>query len=223
VIGPIAALRRRHRLVREDRERGTSLIELIVGMGIMTICGTIFLGSAVTLNRVTAKTQAVTTAASQTNLAYLTLDKTVRYASAISEPAKSTTGVWYVEFRDTTSGSEVCTQLRIDNTTEQLQQRTWTTDTSPVVPTAFRQISTGFSNGTRAASSSTTLNTTDQPFFRLPDSTTANHQQLTITLLSDAGDSASAASTSRSVFTLTGLNSTTNAAAGTVCQQAGRP
>jgi type II secretory pathway pseudopilin PulG len=223
VIDLVTALRRRHHALLDDRERGTSLIELIVGMGIMTICGAIFLGSAVTLSRVTAKTQAVTTSASQTNLAYLTLDKTVRYASAISLPAKSSSGVWYVEFRDTTSGSEVCTQLRVDNTTQQLQQRTWTTATTPVVPTAFRQVSPGFTNGAAAASSSTTLNTTDQPFFRLPDSTTANHQRLSITLISAAGAASGTSSTSRSAFTLTGLNSTTNAAAGTICQQAGRP
>jgi hypothetical protein len=221
----IEALHRRHRLLVEGDERGTSLVELIVGMAIMTICGAVFLGSAVTLSKVTGKTQAVTTTASQTNLAYLTLDKTVRYASAVTVPAKSSTGNWYVEFRDTTSGSEVCTQLRIDNTTKQLQQRTWSvvSPTSLTALTAFRQISTGFTNGAVAASTSTTVNTTDQPFFSQPDTTTANHQRLLITLISTAGGAAAGTSTSRSVFTLTALNSTVPPPTGSICQQAGRP
>lgn len=218
MIGLLASLRRRHSLVRDGGERGTSLIELIVGMSIMTVCGAIFLGSAVTLSRVTAKTQAVTTTASQTNLAYLALDRTLRYASYVTEPGKSTSGNWYVEFRDTTTGSEVCTQLRIDNSTKQLQRRTWSTTTTPVTPTAFRQISTGFTNGTVAK------NDKDQPFLLLPETetSTVSHQRLVVTLLSASGSSG-AASASRSSFMLTALNSTGTMTTGSICQQAGRP
>jgi len=216
------ALRRRHRFVREGDERGTSLIELIVGMGIMVVCGAVFLGSAVTLSRVTSKTQAVTDSASQTNLAYLRLDKTVRYASAISVPGKGATGNWYVEFRDTTSGSEVCTQLTIDKTTGRLGQRSWSATSPPVTPAVFAQISTGLTNGSAAASTSTTVNNTDQPFFLQPASTTANHQRLMITLLAASGGAAGSSS-SRSVFTLTALNSTASGVTGAVCTQGGRP
>lgn len=209
-----------HRGVRgETGDEGTSLIELIVGMAIMSICGAIFLGSAVTLSRVTAQTQSVTNSASQTNLAYLNLDRTVRYASAIARPATNSAGVWFVEFRDTTSGSEVCTQLRLDKTTKQLEQRTWSTATTPVTPTAFRQISTGFTNGTAAYDAT---DAGDQPFFLERDSTTATHQRLTITLVSASGTSGTS-STSRSSFTLTALNSTLPAPTTPICQQAGRP
>jgi Tfp pilus assembly protein PilV len=210
----VEALRRRHQLVRDGDERGTSLIEVIVGMLIMTICGAIFLGSAVTLSRVTAKTQSVTTGASQTNLAYLSLDKTVRYASAISLPGKSSTGNWYVEFRDTTGTSETCTQLRIDNTTQRLEQRTWSPPAAPVTPPVFRQISTGFTNGTAAAGD------TNRPFVLLDDPAThANHQQLKVYLESAAGPSG-ISSKSESSFTLTALNSALSTTAGSICQAA---
>jgi type II secretory pathway pseudopilin PulG len=214
------ALRRRHRLLRDGGERGTSLIELIVGMMIMSVCGAIFLGSAVTLSRVTAKTQSVTSSASQTNLAYLSLDKTVRYASAIATPGKSSTGRWYVEFRSTTiDGTEECTQLRLDNATKQLEQRTWDADTTPVTPAVFRQISTGFTNGTVAVGAAT------QPFVLKPDPAvpepTANHQRLIVTLVSAAGTSGTS-SASESTFTLTALNSMP-APSGSICQQGGRP
>jgi len=219
----IEALRHRHRLVRDRGERGTTLVEVIVGMSIMTVCGAIFLGSAVTLSRVTAKTQAVTTTASQTNLAYLSLDRTVRYASAIASPGKGASGNWYVEFRDTTSGSEVCTQLRIDNATKQLGMRTWSASNPPVVPAVFRQISTGFTNGTAADTSA------DRPFILKPDplrptssdSKTAEHQRLLVTLRAVDGFGATS-STSDSSFTLTALNST-RLPAGPVCTQGGRP
>ena len=223
----VERLRRRHRLVRDEGERGTSLIELIVGMGIMTICGAIFLGSAVTLSKVTAKTQAVTDTASQTNLAYLSLDKTVRYASAIASPGKGSSGNWYVEFRDTTSGSEVCTQLRINNATQRLEQRSWDGGSTPVPLPAFRQLGTGFTNGTAARTAS------DRPFILLSDPVnrdddhlapgTANHQQLIITLMSKSGSTIGSSSSSESSFTLTALNSTGSTVTGSFCQEAGRP
>jgi Tfp pilus assembly protein PilV len=222
----VAALRRRHQLVRNGGERGTSLIELLVGMLIMTVCGGIFLGAAVTLSRVTAKTQSVTASASQTNLAYLSVDRIVRYASAVSPPGKSGTGRWYVELRDTTSGSEVCTQLRIDNSTKQLQRRTWSTaDMTTLTP--FRQISTGFTN--TAADDS---DESDDPFVLVPNplkppatppsTASANHPRLIVTLTAAAGSS-DTSSTSKSSFTLTALNSTLPAPTGPICQQAGRP
>ena len=216
--GLVAALRRRHRLVREGEERGTSLIELIVGMGIMTVCGAIFLGSAVTLSRVTAKTQSVTDSASQTNLAYLKLERMVRYASAITPPGRDSSGNWYVEFRDTTSGEEVCTQLRLNKTTKQLSQRTWKTAITPVVATTFRQIATGFTNGDAAYDAAVAGS---QPFFLEPNSTTTIYQQLTITLVSDAG-TAGTSSSSRSSFRMTALNSTGSAPPAGVCDQVGR-
>jgi hypothetical protein len=227
----IDAVRRRHRLVRDGGEQGTSLLELIVGMSIMTVCGAVFLGSAVTLSQITAKTQAVTNTASQTNLSYLALDKTVRYASAIAPPGKGPSGNWYVEFRDTdtsgTSNKEVCTQLSINNSTQRLQQRTWTAGTTPAPLPAFRQIGTGFTNGTAA------LTAPDRPFILVPDPVrpdplhvapvTTNHQQLVVTLVSQSGSANGSSSSSTSSFTLTALNSTGSTATGSVCQEVGRP
>ena len=122
----LLALRRRYDRVLSEQDRGTSLIELIVGMLIMTMFMAMFTSAVILMNRAENKADAVTQTSTQLNQAFLTLDKTVRYAAAISDPGTGTpSGDWYVELRTTNTGSEVCTQYRVDVATQQLQQRTW--------------------------------------------------------------------------------------------------
>lgn len=190
-------------------------MELIVGMTIMTICGALFMGSVVGLNRSTGKAQAATNAATQTNQAFLVLDKTVRYAAAITSPAKGTDGNWYVELRDTTNGSETCIQLRLHRGTQQLQKRTWPA-TNPAAATAFVPIASELTNGAAAA------NTADQPFVLVAPGATSNHQQLTVNLTAQSGSPPSVTS-SKSSFTLTAINSPKEPPTGAVCKQRARP
>lgn len=207
-------VRPRDRLLRADPERGTTLVEVMVAMLLMTIFGAIFTGAMITLTRTTNKAQALTTSSTQTNQAYLTLDKTVRYARAITTPARgSGTGDWYVELRSTSSGVERCTQLRVDIVTQQLQRRTWATSSS--TEPAFRQISSGIVNGTAATG-------TTQPFALETPGSTVPYQQLDIYLQATAG-SAGDPATSTSSFSFTALNSTTSAVPAATCQQFGRP
>jgi type II secretory pathway component PulJ len=212
-------LRARHRLVRQDGERGTTLVEVVVAMTIMTICGAIFTSAVVTLHRVTNRAQAVTNSATRTNQAYQALDKTVRYAAAISTPGlgagAGTARDWYVELRDTTSGSEVCTQLRLHTSSQQLQRRTWSTSDLATL-TSWVPISSDLTNGSAAAGSA------DQPFVLAVAAPTANHQQLRFTLVATAGPS-SAPATSRTSVAITALNSTVPPPTGSICEQAGRP
>lgn len=209
------ALRKRVRTVRESGDRGTSMIEVVVGMTIMAVCGALFMGSVVGLNRSTAKAQAATNAATQTNQAFLVLDKIVRYATVVTVPAKGTDGNWYVELRDTTSGYETCIQLRLDSATRQLQKRTWDA-TNPAGATAFAPIASGLTNGGAAA------NTPDQPFVLVAPGATSNHQQLTVNLTAQSGSPPSVTS-SKSSFTLTAINSPKDPPTGSVCKQRARP
>ena len=116
------------RLHRDDS--GTTLIELIVGMMVMGVFMTIFTTAVVSMAKTTTKVEAVTTSASQVNNAFLTLDRIVRYASAVSTPGTGASGDWYVELESVDYGSSSaqtqCTQLRLATASQQLQLRTWT-------------------------------------------------------------------------------------------------
>ncbi len=214
----LTSLRARHRAVRDGGDRGVTLVETVVAMTIMTIFGGIFTGAVIAMTNAAGKAEATTRSADALNQAYLSLDKVVRYASAISVPGVSAaggTGSWYVELRATHSGVETCTQLRVTTTTEQLQKRTWIVgDTAPA--TAFRPLASSITNGAAAAGSA------DQPFVLAPPDGTSNSQQLSVTLAARSG-SGSTATTSRSAFGFTAVNSTSATPSGSVCQQEGRP
>ena len=93
----LIALRRRYDRVLSEPDQGTSLIELIVGMLIMTMFMAMFTSAVILMNRAENKADAVTQTSTQLNQAFLTLDKTVRYAAAISDPGVGTpSGDWYV-------------------------------------------------------------------------------------------------------------------------------
>jgi type II secretory pathway pseudopilin PulG len=210
-----------HQRVSATGDSGVTMIELFVAMIIMTIAGSIFVGAVVTLFRTTNQAQAITGSATSTNQAYQALDKTVRYASAISLPGRGTitTKDWYVELSDTTSGSEVCTQLRVDITTKQLQRRTWTVGSPAALPD-FTPIASNITNGDAVAGEDS------QPFFleiAPPDprakNPTVQNQQLTFTLASVSGPS-NGRVTSKSEFTLAALNSSTGTPrTGAICPQ----
>jgi type II secretory pathway pseudopilin PulG len=200
---------------RLSDDAGTSLLELIVGMALMAIFMSIFVGALVSMTSAQSKTTSVAQTSQDLNQAFLSLDKTVRYASAISTPGTgSPSGDWYVEYSTTTTGAQVCTQLRVDITTKQLQRRTWTVVNSAASGlTGWTPLASEISNGTATAGAS-------QPFIRVTPGATSDYQQLTITLASLAGP-ANAGTTSGTSFTITAVNSTLPAT--TVCQEAGRP
>jgi hypothetical protein len=204
---------------RVHGDAGTTLAELIVGMALMAIFMTIFTGATLMMTNTTNKVEAVALSSGQSNQAFLTLDKMVRYAATISTPGKNTTGTndWYVELDTTNTGSEVCTQLRVDIATKQLQDRTWTVSgTSYTTPTGWLPLASGVTNGSAAVGS------TDAPF-TTPAAVTgaaSAYQQLQITLVTTSNSANS--TTSRSSTNFTAINSAI-ATASTVCQQAGRP
>lgn len=204
--------RREHLARGVGNDDGTSLIELVVGMMLMSIFLAMFTGAVVAMNRAENKTEAVSLTSSQLNQAFLTLDKSVRYASAISQPGTGSSGDWYVELRTTNAGSELCTQLRIDS--QQLQRRTWAPGSSPSV---WLPLTSYLTNGAAPA------NGAPVPFVLKPVAPSdTNVQQLTFNLVTVSGGG-STQTTSNSSFTFTAADSTIPAPPGPVCQDQSRP
>jgi type II secretory pathway pseudopilin PulG len=206
---------------RPRDDDGTSLIELVVGMMVMSIFLAIFTGAIVAMNRAENKTESVSLTTSQLNQAYLTLDETVRYAAAISPPGTATSGDWYVELRTTNTGSEVCTQLRThpdpnNPATWQLQRRTWAVPLpSGSAPTGWAPVTSYLANGGTGSAALA-------PFvLNAVVAYDTNAQQLTFNLATASG-AGSTQTTSVSTYTFTAANSTIPAPAA-ICQDQGRP
>lgn len=204
----------RQRLSRDD---GTTLVELMVGMVLMTVFMAMFTGAVLMMNTAMNKSQSVTQTASQLSVAFQNLDGIVRPAAAISTPGVGKSGDWYVELRSTYSGAQVCTQLRVDVTAGQLQRRTWSVvDAAATSPTNWLPISSGISNGDPAAGRTT------QPFSLARPLPNSQSQQLVVTLIAQAGSGRSS-TTSTSTFTLTAMNSTVPPPTSPICRELGRP
>lgn len=204
------------RAVDVGSDDGTSLIELMVAMMLMTVFLAMFTTAIVAMNRAENKTESVSLASSQLNQAFLALDKTVRYSSAISPPGTGTLGDWYVELRATSGGSEVCTQLRID--TQQLQRRTWTvTNSVGSAPTPWAPLSSYVANGGAASGPA-------QPFLLVAPvvANSTGFQQLTFNLATLSGGGTTQ-TRSTSSFTFTATNSTIPPPTAPICQEQGRP
>ena len=197
-------------------DNGTSLIELVVGMMLMSIFLAMFTGAVVAMNRAENKTEAASLSTSQLNQAFLTLDKTVRYASAISQPGTGPSGDWYVELRTTNLGMQTCTQLRIDS--QQLQRRTWVVPVpSGAVAPTWTPLTSNVTNGGAAAGPA-------QPFLLLTPTAAndTNVQQLMFNFSTMSGGGATE-TTSKSSFTFTAANSTIPVPTAPICQEQGRP
>jgi hypothetical protein len=199
---------------RPAGDEGTSLMELIIGMAIMAIFMSMFTGAIVLMTSTANKVEAVTSSAGQVNQAFLRMDKLVRYASMISAPARSTvaggTGDWYVELSiPNSAGAAICTQLRDDLTTQQLQQRTWNVTSDQVASAA---------SAWQPIASSITNTAADVPFVA-GTNTKSLFKQLQINLTSTIIHPTK--STSSASATFTALNSTLIPT--TPCQDWGRP
>lgn len=207
---------RRLREFRDD-ERGTTLLELVVGMLLLGIFMSMFTGAMLMMSNTTNNVQAATSSAAQVNSAFLWLDRKVRYATGISTPVQSgASNDWNVEFSTIIANSTTttgCTQLRVD--AGQLQWRGWVVQsngTSYSGLTSWLPLASFLSNGTAAPGATT------QPFSLPPASKAAStsFQQLTITVV--AGSGSSTAATSTMSMTFTALNSSANSTT-VPCQQ----
>ena len=182
-----------------DGDAGLTLVEVVVSMTLMSIFMAIFTTVAVQMFHYETNTVTATSAKTQIHLAFLRLDKDIRYASAISVPDSS-----YVEYLRTDLRDPTCTELWMDPAGRQLRQRSWVQGTAP-----------GSSWSTIVSGASAAL-----PFTLVPPVLPFTTQRLRVNLVvAPAGD----AGPSRVMdLTFTAANSASSTAGGSVCGE-GRP
>lgn len=199
MIRAAGAARRR----RARGDAGITLIEVVVAMSILSIFLAIFTGAVTQMYRAANRTEAVAGTQSQLHVAFLRLDKEIRYAAGISTPA-AVGGDQYVEFLTTNTGTPRCTQLRLRTVDEQIQRRTWTQGASPLAPSAWIPLASGV--------------TSTQPFTFVAADTTFNFQRLRLRLT--ASSAPGGAGTARATdVTFTALNTSLTTSSSTVCTE----
>jgi Tfp pilus assembly protein PilE len=203
-------------LQRARDERGATLLELVVAMTIMLVFLGIFSTSMIMMSRAQSKTSAVIDSSDQLNRAFVWLDKNVRYSAAITTPGQ-VGNVWYVELENTTSGTEVCTQIKFDSAAGQLLRRSWSVSGSTYSGlTSWVQVASSLTYAT--SSSGTTLTPFVSPSTASGSETT---QSLQVNLAASSGPS-TASATSQSAFNFTAINSTLPKSSSSICQEVAR-
>lgn len=200
----------RDRYAAETDDRGSTLMELVVGMALLAIFLSIFTGVMLMMSRSVGKVEAAAGSAKQVDSVFLLLDRTLHYADAIGVPGRAgATNDWHVEFETTTDSVHRCTQLRVHGTA--FQQRSWTTDgTAYASVSAWTTLAPNVTNGADGDTSPT------RPF-STPPLAGSGRQQLTVTIAASAATSASTSAALTHSMTFTALNS--GATSSAVCRQ----
>lgn len=202
---------------RHGDDSGFTLLEVIVGMTILSIFMAIFGGSLISMFHSATRTQQTSHAQSQANQVFLTLDREVRYASAISVPAANqfAGGDFVVEFLTSYTDIPTCTELRLSPSGD-LQQRTWSqgilsTMSSPTL------LATGIHAGVPGFTTDPSASTAG-PFAVSQPTGTVSNQRLEVSLTSsDPGPGARIRATDVTFTALNTDSSATVSTTGTVC------
>ncbi|MEV4640933.1 hypothetical protein AB0J80_26695 [Actinoplanes sp. NPDC049548] len=185
--------------VRSDD--GATLMELLVNLGIMSLVMAVATGALVQMYRTSNRGESMSIEIGQLQTAFQLLDKSVRYATGISQPNTIATagGSWYVEWASGTNG-ELCTQMRLDPS-GRLQRREL--PSTAATPSGWTTMASSLA-GT-------------QPFVLEPASaSTYPHQRLTVNLEARAPGQ-DGHTGRRSVFTFTALNTSLTTSSAGVC------
>jgi hypothetical protein len=163
----------------------------------------IFMGMMTTgiveVYRVINTNDAINTAQDQINIAYLKLDREIRYASDLSTEGQVGAD-WYIEYLTTYTGTSVCTELRLHVANRQLQKRSWTQ--GGTVPTTWLVLASAV--------------TATKPFTFHSADATFNYPRLSLNLTATAGTGGTAAGKQMNI-TFTALNTTSSSAS--VCTE----
>jgi prepilin-type N-terminal cleavage/methylation domain-containing protein len=110
-----------------ESEAGFTLLEMMISVSLFAVFMAAMVPSMFELQAPTVVIEGIGNTQSHVNLAFATLDREVRYASTINQPAASPSADddWYVEFESTYTGTGICTQLRYQISNGELDQRTW--------------------------------------------------------------------------------------------------
>lgn len=205
------------RLRGSRSDSGLSLLELVVGLTVMAIFMTMFTAAVSMMYNATSKTQALSDTTSQLSIAFNRLDRSVRYAAAIAPPGQSG-GTWYVEWQTTYTGTAVCTQVRLNTIAGQLQQRTWSLDTSgnPTGLTGWQPLASGLSVTDPVTGKPV------QPFSFTMSSASMPYEQLEFHLVANSVGR-TGVTTSVSDVTFTAFNSRLTSSTTGICTEEGRP
>jgi prepilin-type N-terminal cleavage/methylation domain-containing protein len=130
------AQRTRPAPARPRDDAGVSLIEVLVAMGIMAILMAIVTGAVAQIYHAVNRVDSLAETQSQINTAFVRLDKEVRYARGVSDPAV-VGGDYYVEYVRSVNSVDTCVELRLRTSTSELQRREWTKNASPLAPSAW--------------------------------------------------------------------------------------
>jgi prepilin-type N-terminal cleavage/methylation domain-containing protein len=202
----------RRRCVSGDA--GFTMTEVVVALSVMSVAMALFGGGLLQIYSTANNGEALSLAAGQAHIAFVRLDRDVRYADGISVPATVGTTRIYVEYTTTTlAGAITCTQLRVDTATGLLQMRSRSTPPNAAagsgaitVWSALASYLTGTQSITRNAA----------------DASNRHYQELVLALTFRTGSGATA-KTRFASYTFTALNTSVDTASDSVCSDFGRP
>jgi type II secretory pathway component PulJ len=177
------------------------MIDVVVAMTLMSLFMAMFTGGIVQMYRSANETEAMSTAQAQLTTSFLRLDAEIRYAAGISAPGLVGADS-YVEYLITNTGVAMCTELRLDVASGQLQRRSWARDATPPAPSGWNPLASDVSS--------------PQPFTRSAADSTYNFQRLRLNLVASAGGGTTGAAKQTDV-TFTALNTTLLTDSDTVC------
>jgi type II secretory pathway component PulJ len=190
-------------------DAGFSLMELVTTTMMMSIVTAVTTAAIVQIYRTVNQTEAEAEAQAQITAAFRRLDQEIRYARGVSTPDQLN-GDHYVEYMVDLDDVATCVQLRLRQSTGELQRRQWTKNVNAPAPTPWTVLAA-------PATSATPFEVT------APDPTTLTgfrYQRLRVNVAATVGEGASAAS--RVVdLTFTALNATGGNNAGTCIEARG--
>jgi hypothetical protein len=133
---------RRSRPAADDD--GSSLMDLLVSLGIMSVVTAMIVVSVVQMFRLTSSAESRTIAQTSVSLALLRIDRQIRYSSGIGT-AHTADGALRIEYEVVMTGRHTCYQLRLAGGI--LQQRSWTSKANPVNPTVWSTLASRITAG----------------------------------------------------------------------------
>ena len=189
---------------RAGSDDGITLIEVVVAMVLMSVVMAVFTGAIIRIYQVNGREQTATDAQAQINIAYIRLDREIRYAAGVSTPG-TVSGDPYVEYLTSNTGTSVCTELRLHTVSgvSQLQWRSWT---SGATPGTWTPLVVGVTSST--------------PFTLKPADTTYNFERLEVSLNSAAGSASTSSTNGRQTdVTFTAVNTSLSTDSSTICSE----
>ena len=131
-------------------EDGFTLVELLVVMPFLLIVTALVLTTVVTaFGAQSARDKRRLQSSSQVTLAFIALDGELRYASDINQPGQDRTTPQLLrrsrfDWKTNSQGEPQCTQLEYDNSSGNLQQRSWYL--GGTVPTGWQVLASGLAD-----------------------------------------------------------------------------